>query len=492
MKTVSVPTAAPAVAPPTAALKLLSDERLARWAAKGSQPAFAVIFERHHQALHRYCQSIVGNGHDAADALQNTMLKAMRALPGETRTIALKPWLYRIAHNESITLLRSRRGHSDLDAAAHVGDPGAETIVESRERLRDLTADLGELTEQQRGTLLMRELAGLEFDEISAALQLTATAAKQSVYEARCALQSLEEGRAMDCDVIRRALSDGDRRTLRNLKMRGHLRACAGCRDFEAALRHRPAHLAALTPALPLAAAASILQGMLGAGTGAGTGGGGLLAAIGVGANSIGGTSLATKVATVAVIAGSAGGAAIYIAPDKPAQLADTPRVTQQIAPAAPRTDATPRARAQHNRPRATRESASTNPTPQDSAATNADNETTATQTQRPSADSAPAPAAAGRPTLPAADAAPAGDAGRGTVPAVAADGRARRPSESAAPPAAAGDAPPARPAAAASEAAPVALPPAVQTAGPPTMIAAPAAAPAAPAAPAVMPPRPR
>ena len=471
----------------------MSDERLARWAAKDSQPAFAVIFERHHQALHRYCQSIIGNGHDAADALQNTMLKAMRALPGETRTIALKPWLYRIAHNESISLLRSRRGHSDLDAAAHVGIPGAETIVQSRERLRDLTADLGELTEQQRGTLLMRELAGLEFDEISAALQLTATAAKQSVYEARCALQSLEEGRAMDCDVIRRALSDGDRRTLRNLKIRGHLRACAGCRDFEAALRQRPAHLAALTPALPLAAAASILQGLLGTGTGAGHGGG-LLAAVSGAANSIGGTSLATKIATVAVIAGSAGGGALYIAPDEPAQLADTPRITQQTAPAAPGTAATPGSRAQHDRQRATRESASTNATSQHSAATNAENESAATQTQRPSAGSAPSPAAAGRPARPAADAAPSGD--RETVPEVAADATARRPSDSAAPPAAAAYAPPARPTtAAASEAAPVTLPPAAQTAGAPTMIPARAAARVAPAAEvtdAVIPPRPR
>lgn len=477
------------VSPPAVALRALSDERLARWAAKGSQPAFAVIFERHHQALHRYCQSIIGNGHDAADALQNTMLKAMRALPGETRTIALKPWLYRIAHNESISLLRSRRDHSDLDAAAHVGDPGAETIIQSRERLRDLTSDLRELTEQQRGTLLMRELAGLEFDEISAALQLTATAAKQSVYEARCALQSLEEGRAMNCDVIRRTLSDGDRRTLRNLKIRGHLRTCAGCRDFEAALRQRPAHLAVLTPALPLAAAASMLQGLLGAGTGAGHGGGGLLAALSGGATSIGGTSLATKVATVAVIAVSAGGGALYIAPDEPAQLADSPRITQQTAPAAPGTAATPGSRAQHDRQRATRESASTNPTPKDSATRSAGNESAA-QTQRPS-DSAPSPAAAGRPARPAADAAPVGD--RETVPEVAADATARRPSDSAAPPAAAAYAPPARPAGGtASEAAPVTLPPAAQSAGTP-MIAAPADARVGPAAPvADVPPRPR
>ena len=120
----------------------MPDERLARWAARGSEAAFAVIFERHHQALHRYCHSIVGNGHDASDALQSTMLKAFRALPGETREITLRPWLYRIAHNESISLLRARRSDADLDAAAHVGDPATEGLIESRDRLRSLAADL--------------------------------------------------------------------------------------------------------------------------------------------------------------------------------------------------------------------------------------------------------------------------------------------------------------------------------------------------------------
>ncbi|HVF79870.1 MAG TPA: sigma-70 family RNA polymerase sigma factor [Solirubrobacteraceae bacterium] len=494
MKTVSVPAAAPALCPPAAALKLMSDERLARWAAKGSQAAFAVIFERHHQALHRYCQSIVGNGHDAADALQNTMLRAMRALPGETRTIALKPWLYRIAHNESITLLRARRGHSDLDAAAHVGDPGAETIVESRERLRDLTADLGELTEQQRGTLLMRELAGLQFDEISAALQLTATAAKQSVYEARCALQSLEEGRAMDCDVIRRALSDGDRRTLRNLKMRGHLRACAGCRDFEAALHQRPAHLAALTPALPLAAAASILQGLLGAGSGAGYGGGGLLAAIGGGAKSIGGTSLATKVATVAVIAGGAAGGAIYVSPDGPAQRSDSPPVPRESASAANGSVSAVATRSRADdasaRTRSTPRSASTGLTSSREAAAADDTAAAGEQARRPAAYPAPMPATSARPR-PAPATAPAGGGEVVAGPGARPEGIAGRPQTVPAP-AAAPYVPPARPAPAPGTA-PVAT--TAQPAGSAPVTAAPAAAPAASAinlADAVTPPRPR
>lgn len=318
-------------APPAAALRLLSDERLARFAAGGSEAAFSVIFERHHRALHRYCHSIVGNGHDAADALQNTMVKALRALPGETREINLKPWLYRIAHNESISLLRARRPDSDLEAAAHVGDLAAETVVDSRERLRDLTADLAQLTEQQRGALLMRELGGLPFADVASALAVSSAAAKQSVYEARRALQAMQEGRVMDCDLVRRALSDGDKRTLRAMKMRGHLRACAGCRDFEMALRHRPAQLAALAPPLPLALAATMLHNILGgaghgggglaaglaSGAGAGQGGGLLTAGLGAGAKAGGAFSLgAAKVAAAVVVATSvAGGAAVYVAP---------------------------------------------------------------------------------------------------------------------------------------------------------------------------------
>ena len=92
-----------------ARLPALSDERLAGRAAEGDERAFAAIYERYHQALYRYCRSIVGNGDDASDALQNTMARVLRALPGERRAIALKPWLYRIARNESLRVIDARR-----------------------------------------------------------------------------------------------------------------------------------------------------------------------------------------------------------------------------------------------------------------------------------------------------------------------------------------------------------------------------------------------
>src|ERR1051326_7578257 len=88
---------------------LTSDARLARRAAKRDERAFAAIFRRYHQEIYRFCLSILGNAEDARDALQNTMVKALQALPGEERQIELRPWLYRVAHNESIDLVRKRR-----------------------------------------------------------------------------------------------------------------------------------------------------------------------------------------------------------------------------------------------------------------------------------------------------------------------------------------------------------------------------------------------
>ena len=94
-----------------AALRLLTDDRLARRAAEGDRGAFAVIFERHHQGLYRYCRAILRHDEDARDALQTTFTRAIAALDGDDRTVAIKPWLYRIAHNEAISLAKMSGSH---------------------------------------------------------------------------------------------------------------------------------------------------------------------------------------------------------------------------------------------------------------------------------------------------------------------------------------------------------------------------------------------
>jgi RNA polymerase sigma factor (sigma-70 family) len=289
-------------AAPAGFSRLLSDERLTRRAVGGDERAFAAIFRRYHQPLYRFCLAIVGNPEDAQDALQNTMMKVLRALPGEERKIELKPWLYRIAHNESIDLLRRRRETRQLDAEQAAPGYGLAEDVATRERLRGLLSDLRELPERQREVLVMRELAGLDFEEIGSALGTSDAVARQTLYEARQSLRQMEEGREMNCDEVTRALSDGDGRVLRRRDVRAHLRSCSSCRAFREEIEGRRHDLAAISP-LPAAAVAGMLQGLVG-GSGAATTGGGLATVLGGGAaKTIGASAAAKGVATVAVVA---------------------------------------------------------------------------------------------------------------------------------------------------------------------------------------------
>jgi len=258
--------------------RLFPDDRLARRAAAGDEGALAAIFDRYHQDLYRFCLAIVGSSADAQDALQNTMVKVLRALPGEERQIELKPWLYRIAHNEAVELLRRRRPTEELDAT--LAEPGSSLAedAEARARLRRLLADLELLPDRQRGALVMRELGGLAFEEIGAALGTSPATARQTLYEARQSLRQMDEGREMDCDAVTRALSDADGRVTRRRDIRAHLRACPDCRRFHEEIEGRRQDLGALAP-LPAVAATGLLQGLLG-----GAAAGGAAKSLGAGA----------------------------------------------------------------------------------------------------------------------------------------------------------------------------------------------------------------
>jgi RNA polymerase sigma factor (sigma-70 family) len=317
---------------PRPALRLLSDERLARLASSGDRDAFGAIFHRYHQELHRYCVTILGNADDAGDALQSTMLRALNALEGEAREIALRPWLHRIAHNESITLLRRPR---DAEAGASMTVParlGGEESVELRAQLRQLLGDLRELPERQRGALVMRELGGLSYSEIADVFETTSAGAKQATYDARRALHELAKGREMDCAVVCTALSDNDGRALRGRALRAHLRACRDCRDFRSAITDRQAELAALTPVIPSAAATGLLESVL-ASAGGSAGGGGLIAGLAV-------PAALKSCTTVAVVAALGAGVLEVVHPgsgergsDRETRAALTPRSGRPALP---------------------------------------------------------------------------------------------------------------------------------------------------------------
>lgn len=245
--------------------RLLSDERLARRAAKGDRSAFEAIYRRYEQDLYRFCLTMTGDSQDAQEALQNAMVKVLRALPGERRQIRLKPWLYRIARNESVEVLRRRRDGVEIDTQLLASADGVSETAETRERLARLFADLEQLPGRQRAALVMREMAGLGFEQIGESFGTSAAVARQTVYEARLSLRQMEEGREMGCDAVTWALSDADGRVVRRRDIRAHLRECESCRAFRDRIEERRGEFAAIAP-LPLALSAGLLQGALGAG----------------------------------------------------------------------------------------------------------------------------------------------------------------------------------------------------------------------------------
>ncbi len=274
--------------------------------------SFEEVYREHHQALYRYCRSILASEEDARDALQSAMTRAFAALAVEERDFELRPWLFRIAHNEAISLLRQRRTVQTVDGVPEIATDALHQRVNNRRELALLQADIGTLTERQRGALVMRELSGLSHEEIAVALTVSIGAVKQAIFEARSALQECRQGRAMDCDQICRGLSDGDGRERRARRIQAHLRECAGCREFEAGLRRRPAELAALAPPLPVAVSGALLAHLVSGGK-LGLSASGAAASTTAGAGAAGGSILAgsgalgAKLAVIVVAAGAVG-----------------------------------------------------------------------------------------------------------------------------------------------------------------------------------------
>jgi len=181
--------ALPAGAVPTGCLRHESDEALVALTRAGSERAFAEITRRYQRPLQWYCARLVG-AERAQDAVQQALLQAFLSLRDRApREIALRPWLYRIAHNCSIDLLRMGSWeYEQLDVESD-GVPQPPAVVEQKEELRGLIAHMRRLPEAQRRALTLRELEGCSYEEISARLGHTGSGVRQLIFRARSALR---------------------------------------------------------------------------------------------------------------------------------------------------------------------------------------------------------------------------------------------------------------------------------------------------------------
>src|SRR4051794_832504 len=294
-------------------LRLRSDDQLVALFRKGDEDAFQVIHERYRQRLFAYArQMLAGSRSDAEDAMQDVFLRAYGALRADNRPITLRAWLYRVAHNRCIDQLRRPLPAAvdlfDITRGPSLQDPLEQ--AERREDLRRLVSDVRRLPEQQRSALLMREMEGLTYKELSEALAVSVPAVKSLLVRARIGLVEAIEARDTACCEIRLDIAAAaDKGVRASGRARRHMRECPPCREYRTALRGELKQLNGLGGGHGFLATTAKLLGVGGAGSGAAAGGGGAAG----GAAVVGGGAVATKVAVIACCAAVVGGGAVEV-----------------------------------------------------------------------------------------------------------------------------------------------------------------------------------
>ena len=190
---------------PKRLLALRGDDALVARLQAGDEVAFEVLFDRYSAPLLSFCRHMLGRTDEAEDAVQQVFASAHADLQRNPREPQLKPWLYTIARNRCLSMLRARREQPSDEVEPSTA--GLQEQVQARADLRELVADLGDLPENQRAALLLTELEDLSHAEAATVLDCEASQVKGLVFRAREGLIERRDARSAPCEEIRAELS---------------------------------------------------------------------------------------------------------------------------------------------------------------------------------------------------------------------------------------------------------------------------------------------
>lgn len=172
----------------------------------GDPDAFAGLVMAHESQVYNLALRMTGNPDDAAELTQEAFLNAWRGLPRFQGGSAFSTWLYRLTTNACIDFLRKekRRRALSLTVPETEGVPGREfqipdekalpeEALDRREQRRAVSEGLCKLSPEHRQVLVLREINGLTYLEISRVLGVEEGTVKSRIARARLALRKILE-----------------------------------------------------------------------------------------------------------------------------------------------------------------------------------------------------------------------------------------------------------------------------------------------------------
>lgn len=176
------------------------DELLVDRSRKGDLDAFDELVRRYEGKVYTIAYRFMGNHADAGDLAQDAFIRAYRALPTFRGDSSFATWLYRIASNVCRDEIRRQQRHKKVSLDEVMAQPGGNPSLVAREispqesiernELQELVqGQLNALSEDHRLILVMREIQGLSYEEIAAALECTLGTVKSRLNRARQTLR---------------------------------------------------------------------------------------------------------------------------------------------------------------------------------------------------------------------------------------------------------------------------------------------------------------
>ncbi|HEY6763006.1 MAG TPA: sigma-70 family RNA polymerase sigma factor [Baekduia sp.] len=239
----------------------MSDTELLTALRGGDEVAFETLCGRYEPALRRYARHVLrARPAIVDDVVQESLLRAHRALRRDDRHLDVRPYLFRLVRNCCLDeLARVRTDSVPLhllvagDEPSSGPDASPHSQLVQRDRIGATLGDLAALPELQRHALVRRELDGLTHEQVATELGITPGASRSLVYRAREALTRADAARHARCEDVRFALLKAyDERRRAPVGALRHAATCSACRTFRAELKSGRRALGALVPPLAL------------------------------------------------------------------------------------------------------------------------------------------------------------------------------------------------------------------------------------------------
>ena len=167
---------------------------------QGSRSSFEILIERYQKKIYGMILQMTDDREMAKDLTQDVFVKAYLSLPKFNFKFRFFSWLYRIALNETLNGLKSRRRYESLDKAVNIAAEDTDSSGTSNES-RHIKMALRDLKSSYRSLILLKYYFGLSYEEISETLGISLNKVKDRLFNARLSLRTaLDDKKFFDHD----------------------------------------------------------------------------------------------------------------------------------------------------------------------------------------------------------------------------------------------------------------------------------------------------